>query len=182
MMNTLVIACNKPDYTKLKQHKLLKSIKKSFGADNLIWCDSADCLKNLSKKVDYILYFNSFELPYYKVDAMAKASMSVDKIIGAIFENNKLWIYDSDTVANCIDVDGDSFVDAIKRVMDVSAWVPKLCNMALAVTMCVLLAAVIFAGLNNQKTYSVYAEQAQQQIEEQQPEVRYSITGLIIDK
>lgn len=179
-MNTLVIACNKPDYTKLKQHKLLKSIKASFGADNIIWCDSADCLKNLAKKVDYILYFNSFELPYYKVDAMARASMSVDKIIGAIFENNKLWIYDSDTVANCIDADNDSFVDAIKRVMDVSTWVPKLCNLALAITMCVLITAVIFAGLNGQTTYNAYADQTNQTQEE--PDVRYSITGLIIDK
>ena len=180
-MNTLVIACNKPDYTKLKQHKLLESIKKSFGADNIIWCDSADCLKSLSQKVDYILYFNSFEVPYYKVDEMAKASMSVDKIIGAIFENNKLWIYDSDTVANCIDSDGSAFINAIDRVMDVSSWVPKVCNLGLVITILVLLTAAILAGISGQKTYNAYADQAQQ-VEEQQPDVRYSITGMIIDK
>ena len=180
-MNTLVIACSKSDYGKLKKQKLLNGIKSSFKADNICWCDSVNCLKDLAGRVDSILYMNSFEVPYYKVDAIAKSSLSVDKIIGAILEKDKLWIYDSGTVANCIDPDGVAFLDAIKRVLDVSTWVPKLCNIALAFIVCATITMAILLSLSKHKGPVVYAEQPNQ-TQEEQPDIRYSITGLIIDK
>lgn len=180
-MNTLVVACSKPDYDKLKKQKLLNGIKSSFKADNIYWCDSVNCLKELACHVDSILYMNSFEVPYYKVDAIAKSSLSVDRIIGAILERDKLWIYDSGTVANCIDPDGVAFIDAIKRVMDVSTWVPKVCNIALILLLCLFMTAAILFSISKHKGQVVYAEQANQE-QEEQPDTRYSITGLIIDK
>lgn len=99
------------------------NLKKTLSAKSIEYCTTLDELNNKIDDTDTLVFYSDFPLPYKDICNLAKESKSVNNVIGLEYEGqDKLWLYDGITVANCIMPDEE--VAAINRALVV----PKTVN------------------------------------------------------
>ena len=168
-MSTLVIASGADDYKYLRDNDLLPDIRKAFKADNVTWCNTAECLTHLSQQVDAILFFDSFkQLKYDQVRAMAAASLTVDKVYGVQLKNNKLWVYEDGIIIDCIAKNG--IAEAIGDSIALANRIMHVGDAVMAIIVALIFAFLLLSYFNvtghQSKVYANPQNQEVQQIEQ----------------
>ncbi len=120
-MQRVTIAAGESTIERLQKEE--PRLQESLSTKNITYCSTPDELNEALNDTDTLVSYSDFPLPYKDICFLAKESQSVNNVIGLEYASeNKLWLYDGVTVANCITPDEEAA--AINRALTV----PKTVN------------------------------------------------------
>ena len=129
-MQKLLIAAGKKTAERLESQK--QKLEDVLETKYIDFCVDKEELQRYINDSDTLIYYSDFPEEKSTIDKLAEESRSINGVITLKYENqNKLWLYDGNIVANCIIPEEE--IPAIKRAMVVPKYVNTISQWVAAI-------------------------------------------------